>query len=383
MLVRGADIGARVRAVERRDEWNEIVREFRDCDTRHAWEWGELRARQGWTPLRLAAFARGECVAAAAVLARRVPGLGVVAYAPRGPLVDPKRNDMWDAAAALADVARARTGAFVVRTSPAVLVEDAVAWTPLESRGFRRLPDLWSFWNTPRNVMRLDLEGNEADLLARMAKKRRQHISTGKKKGVTADVARGLGPMQTLRALMLERAAREETLVPSPGYLEALEAAFDSDGDVATVLGRVGGDVVGAALGIRFGATAHLLYAAVSPAARSLPVGDLMHWEWMRWARDGACRVLDLGSSCTGIPPSPTHPNYGIYRFKAELGATFCLYAGYYDRVYSPVTYGVARWLEGWSLRHGRRYAAAIQRAVRSLPRWGTEEAPAGNLGLA
>ena len=214
-VVRGTEIAASVRAVERGDEWNAIVREFRACDARHSWEWGELRAWQGWTPLRLAAFAGGECVAAAAVLTRRVPGLGVVAYAPRGPLVDPKRNDMWDAAAALADVVRERTGACVVRASPPVLVEDAVSWTPLEARGFRRLGDLWSLWNTPRNVMRLDLEGDERDLLARMAGKRRQHVSTAAKKGVTVHVVRGLAALQTLRGLLLERAGREPLPVPS------------------------------------------------------------------------------------------------------------------------------------------------------------------------
>src|ERR671923_2160657 len=93
--------GTHVRIVERRDEWNEVVRAFNHCDARHSWEWGELRARQGWTPLRLAAFAGGDCLAAAAFVTRAVPGLGVVAYAPRGPLLDPARDDVWDAAAAL------------------------------------------------------------------------------------------------------------------------------------------------------------------------------------------------------------------------------------------------------------------------------------------
>jgi peptidoglycan pentaglycine glycine transferase (the first glycine) len=382
-LVPGATTAGPVRAIERRDEWNAIVRAFPACDVRHAWQWGELRARQGWRPLRLAAFAGDECVAAAAFLAREVAGLGVVAYAPRGPLIDSTRSDVWDAAAALADVARERTGAFMVRASPAALVEEAAAWAPLEARGFRRLPDLWSLWNTPRNVMRIDLEGEERAVLARMAKKRRQHISTAGKKGVSAEIVRGLGAMHALRGLFAEGAAREGLLVPSPAYLQALHAQFDPDDAVATVLGRINGELAGAALGVRFAGTAHLLYAATSPAARALPVGDLMHWEWMRWARAGGCRVLDLGSSCTDIPPSPTHPNYGIYRFKAELGARFYLYAGYYDRVYSPVTYYVARRLERWTLRHGRRCAAAVQGVLRALPRWGGGEAPAANFGVA
>jgi len=373
----GAELAARVRAVERRDEWNALVREFSDCDARHAWEWGELRARQGWAPLRLAAFAGGECVAAAAVLLRRVPGLGAVAYAPRGPLLDPRRPEAWDAAAALADATRARTGALVVRTSPPVLVEDAASWAPLEARGFRRQPDLWSLWNTPRNVMRLDLAGEERDLLARMAKKRRQHIATAGKKGVSADVVRGLAAVHALRGLLAERGARDGLPVPGAAYFDALHALFDRDGAVATVLGRINGELAGAAVGVHFGGTAHLLYAATAAAARSLPVGDLMHWEWMRWARAAGCRVLDLGSSCTDIPPSPTHPNYGIYRFKTELGAKFCLYAGYYDRVYSPAAYHVGRWLERWSLRNARRIAIRAQNVLRAMPRWCIREEPA------
>jgi lipid II:glycine glycyltransferase (peptidoglycan interpeptide bridge formation enzyme) len=376
-------MGAHVRVVERREEWNDLVRAFDDCDARHSWQWGELRARQGWTPLRVAAFGGGECLAAAAFVARRVRGLGAIVYAPRGPLVNRKRNDVWDAAAALADVARERTHAVMVRASPAVLLEDAASWMPLEACGFRRLPDLWSLWNTPRNVMRLDLEGDERDILARMARKRRQHISTAAKKAVSADVVCGLSAMHVLRGLMLERAVHEPVIVPSPEYLEGLDALFGVDGGVATVIGRVKGELAGAALGVRFGGTAHLIYATLTPAARSLPVGDLMHWEWMRWARDGGCRVVDLGSSCTDIPPSPTHPNYGIYRFKTELGARLCLYAGYYDRVYSTAAYHVARRLERWTLRYGRRCAAAAQNAWRAVPRWATRTAPVANLGLA
>lgn len=380
-LLRQPAIASHVRTIERRDEWNELVRAFAACDVRHSWEWGELRARQGWSPLRLAAFAGGDCLAAAAFVTRAVPGLGVVAYAPRGPLLDPAREDVWDAAAALADVARARTRAFMVRTSPAVLSDDATSWAPLEARGFRRLPDLWSLWNTPRNIMRVDLEGQERDLLARMTKKRRQHIATASKKGVAADVVYGLAPMHALRTLMLERYAFDPVLVPSGTHLATLLALFESDRSVATVLGRINGELAGAALGVRFGGTAHLIYAAVRPSARSLPVGDLMHWAWMRWARDGGCRVLDLGSSCTDVPPSPTHPNYGIYRFKAELGARFSLYAGYYDRVYSAATYFVARRVERLTLRYGRRCAAMLQNLKSAVPRWAA--VPATHVGLA
>src|SRR5437764_12613048 len=99
-----------------------------------------------------------------------------------------------------------------------------------------------------------------------MAKKRRQHISTASKKAVSADVVGGLSAMHVLRSLMLERAALEPMIVPSAEYLEGLHALFDRDGGVATVIGRVNGELAGAALGVRFGGTAHLIYAALTPA---------------------------------------------------------------------------------------------------------------------
>src|SRR5438477_10436915 len=194
---------------------------------------------------------------------------------------------------------------------------------------------------------------------------------------------RGRAPLQTLRGLLHERAGREPLPVPSEAYFETLHGLFDRDGGIATALGRVNGQLAGALVGVRFGGTAHLLYAITTPAARSAPVGDLMHWEWIRWARAAGSRVLDLGSSCTGIPPAPTHPNYGIYRFKTELGAKFCLYAGYYDRVYAPAPYHVARWLEGWALRNARRCAVRLQSVLRAVPRFRLRATPTSNLELA
>ena len=49
------------------------------------WEWGELKSRTGWQPLRLAVERDGEIVAAMQVLKRSVPGLGrSLFYSPGG-----------------------------------------------------------------------------------------------------------------------------------------------------------------------------------------------------------------------------------------------------------------------------------------------------------
>lgn len=356
-----------VRVVERRDEWNALVLGLPRPDFRQSWEWGALRATQGWRTLRVAAFAGGDCLAAASTLGRDAPGLGPVFYAPRGPLVADEAA-AWDALPALLARLRAETDALFLRASPRVAVEDADALAPLEARGFARLPDLWSFWNTPRNIMRLDLGGGERDLLARMVRKRRQHVSTGARKGITVAIDDSLDALRVFHAMHVAHGRRQRYPVPGWPTLQALHQEFGARGLLAVVAGRVNGELESMLVGIRFGPVAHTLYAASTPAAHRTPVGDLLHWALMRWARDAGCAELDLGASCTGIPPVETHPGYGIYRFKVELGARLTLYAGYYDHVFSPWRYRLARRLERSALPLVRRLAHPLPGRARREP---------------
>jgi peptidoglycan pentaglycine glycine transferase (the first glycine) len=363
MSTRGAEIAtiaSDVRVVQNRDEWNGIVLGMPRFDFRQSWQWGALRASHGWTVLRVAVGAAGGPAAAAQVLGRRMPGLGVVLYAPRGPLLAAGEPGAR-ALPLLLRRLRDETGAIFLRVSPGVTDDEATALAPLRAHGFSRLPDLWSLWNTPRNVMRLDLTGSEHDLLARMARKRRQHVSTGRRKGVSVEVVASLAALRTFHELHGAHGRREGYPVPPWSSLQTLHHEFAADDSLAIVRGFVHGELASMLVGLRFGPVAHTLYAAGTPAARRAPVGDLLHWELMRWARAAGCRELDLGSSCTDIPPTPTHPNYGIYRFKCELGAQLTLCAGYYDRAFAALRYRVARYLEVGTLRAGHRL----------LRRWG------------
>ena len=352
------------RVVRRREEWNALVLGMPYPDFRQCWQWGAVRVSRGWDVLRVAVTRGDACAAAAQVLVRRVPGLGALLYAPRGPLVG-EGEAGWEALPRLLRQLRAETGGVFLRVSPGRAVEDAAAVAPLRALGFVALPDLWSLWNTPRNVMRLDLTGSEREVLARMAGKRRQHVSTGGRKGVTTERAMSLGALETFHRLHGVHGRREGYPVPPWPALEALYREFSAGDGLTVVSGHVRGELAGMLVGVRFGPVAHTLYAASTPAARHTPVGDLLHWELIRWARDGGSRELDLGSSCTGVPPTEAHPNYGIYRFKHELGARLTLCAAYHDHVFTPLRYRVARRLELHALPLGRRLLERLHRPAR------------------
>jgi lipid II:glycine glycyltransferase (peptidoglycan interpeptide bridge formation enzyme) len=354
-------VTVRIRTIVSAEEWDPLVLEFATCDFRQSFGWGEARARQGWRPLRVAAFDGDECLVALAILGRPVPGLGSVLYAPRGPLIDVKNRPAWDALPALLDHVRRETGGVFLRVSPNVRGEPTDVLAHLQESGFTQLPDLWSVWNTPRNIMRLDVTDTESGLLARMARKRRQHISTASRKGVTAELATGREALRAFYAMLMEHATRDGYPIPGWSYLESLHAHFGEQDRLALIFGRVHDEIVSGAIGVRFGPVAHLIYAPSTPAARGTAVGDIVHWQWIRWARAAGCREIDFGSSCTDIPPTETHPNYGIYRFKVEIGARLTLYAGYHDYVFSPARYRIARRLERHLLPKARRWLARVQ----------------------
>jgi lipid II:glycine glycyltransferase (peptidoglycan interpeptide bridge formation enzyme) len=101
------------RTVHRRDEWNTLVLGTSNPDFRQCWQWGAVRASRNWDVLRVAVTRGDTAVAAAQVLTRRAPGLGVVLYAPRGPLVADGEAG-WQAVPALLEHVRAETGGHVL-----------------------------------------------------------------------------------------------------------------------------------------------------------------------------------------------------------------------------------------------------------------------------
>jgi peptidoglycan pentaglycine glycine transferase (the first glycine) len=258
--------------VTSRAEWNVIVLGMPRPDFRQSWQWGGLRASRGWTVLRVAVGRDEHCAAAAQVIGQRVPGLGVVLHAPRGPA--PGRGRARGARAA---------------TPPTSAEGRDRRDLPARQPGGRRRGrcDLWSLWNAPRNVMRLDLSGSESALLGRMSRRRRQHVSTGARKGATAEVMTSLAALRTFHELHVAHGRREGYPVPPWPALEVLHREFAVEDGLAVFVGRVRGELASMLVGLRFGPVAPTLYAASRALARTAPVG----WELMRWVPEGATPV--------------------------------------------------------------------------------------------
>lgn len=344
-----------VRDVADRDEWNAIVQSFPLCDVRQSHEWGEIRRHEGWRPHRLAFYEDGRPRVALSALARPLPGVGSVLYAPRGPLLDPDDPGAWRALPELISAIARATNAIFLRLSPGLADHDPHV-ARLRETGGRPVEEFWATWNTYRNPMVLDLRGTERDLLARMTKKRRQRITRAAATGVSVEIATDAGAARAFYALLVDHAAHHGYPVRGAAYYERLREQFAGRGAVAIVLGRLGGELQAAQLGIRFGGTAYALHLPSTPAARLTHAGDAVEWEWIRWARATGCTSIEFGSSGTYVPPRGTEITYGSYLHKTELGCVLRLCAPYHDYVFAPRRYRLVRAAE-----------AAVLPRVRSL----------------
>jgi len=97
-------------------------------------EWGEIKSRFGWKPLRFLAEKDGRVVAAAALLKTKRRGVTRL-YASRGPVVDYGDGALVRELLAALSVLAVRLIALFLRVSPAVPYGDAAAAAALSEAG--------------------------------------------------------------------------------------------------------------------------------------------------------------------------------------------------------------------------------------------------------
>lgn len=337
------------RRITDRVEWNCIVERFPAHDVKQGFEWGALRTEHGWPATRLAVYRRDECLAACAMLTRAVPGLGAVAYAPRGPLFSPGEPEALDRLLGAMRTAGRESRAILVRMSPGVPMDDAADAACLARHDLVSLPEPWTTWNTPRYVQVLDLTPDEKTLLGAMRRRMREYIAAAPRKGLVIDATDRDEDVVAFHALMVNVGRIKGFPVRDVGYYRSLIRHYRAAGACTLLIARTGDAVVGGLLSIRFGRRAYLLYTSVRGNAADAVrhhVAPAISWEFARRARAEGCELADFGGSGVQLPPRETDAGWGVYHFKAGLGCRLDTFVPFHDLVLRPRLYPAFRLLE-------------------------------------
>ena len=341
-----------VREVYERDEWNALVLGLPNSDLRQGYEWGEVRAIDGWTPRRIAIFRGESCVAAASIVVKQFPLVGRShLYASGGPLVaDVNDERAWEKLQEALRAVAAETRAAFLRISPKVPNQETALREALVKHGFRHLPDDWTTWNAPRIRMTMDVQEAEEALKRKLRRRHREYIASASKQAISVRPAGSVEEAREFQALLAAAGRRKGLPVRGRRYFEALWEEYVRPGRGVLLRAEHQGKTVGGLLGAMLGPNAYMLHVAVSEGAggKRLNQGPVLYWEFIRWAKAAGCEAIDWGGIGTNFPPRQDDPGFGVYHFKLGFNSSLEYLAGYYDLVFSPFLYGAFRFLERW-----------------------------------
>lgn len=361
-LVRGTNLTLREAGPGEKDYYDRAVTGLETAHLCQSWQWGELKARQGWEPLRLVVeTARREPAGALTLLQRRKAGLGVL-YSPRGPVLDYTAPDV--AGFVTRAVRRWGTAAGAVFWKIDPEVTDPPAARLLEQLGFRRVPPHGPFLGVqPRSVWRLRTA--PAPELGDLTKGARRQIRLAKKHGVEVRLE-GAAALTHFHRLLVATGGRSRFGIRALDYyLDLWNTLFPG---CALFMAYHEGEPAAGGLAVPFGRGVYDLYAASADDQRQTGASYLLAWHMISHYAGQGYEFYDLG----GIEPAAGErpdPQYGLHYFKSRFGGARLDFIGEFDLVFQPAAYALWRqWQAAQSA--ARRPVRALKRAAaHRLPR--------------
>jgi lipid II:glycine glycyltransferase (peptidoglycan interpeptide bridge formation enzyme) len=329
-----------------RDAWNKTIASLPDPHFLQTWEWAQVKAGYGWSPMPyLWVDGRGQAAAAAMILKRQVIRRGFAArlsvlYAPKGPLLDwmnePLRTRVLDDLQALAR----SQGAIFLKIDPDVILGWGIPHSgdrsregdgqglvqELVRRGWRFSADQIQF----RNSVLVDLSAVEAEMLARMKQKSRYNIRLAAKKGVSIRPG-GEADLRALYRMYAETSMRDGFLVRAEEYYLDVWRRFMRSAEPTTLplMAEVDGEAVAGLFLFMFAGRAYYVYGMSRDTHRDKMPTYLLQWEAIKRAKARGCTIYDLWGAPQEFHESD--PMWGVYRFKAGLGGEVVRTLGAYD----------------------------------------------------
>lgn len=358
--------------------WNSIIAKLPNPHFLQAYEWGQVKAKYGWTPLYTVWDADGKWkvendpsllstfhspVAAALILKRQILRSGFAArlsilYSPKGPLLDWTNESLRNRVLNDLQLFAKKQGAIFLKMDPDVMLgtgvpeseEDVIdnggqaVMSELKRRGWRYSSDQVQFKNTAQ----IDLNPAEEELLARMKPKTRYNIRLSEKKGVSLRVGTKKD-FPLLYKMYAETSIRDGFVIRDEGYYKTVWELFMT-GEPSKIENRkssmplaepliaeVNNEPVAAIFVFYFAGRAYYVYGMSRDIHREKMPAYLLQWEAMKRAKAKGFNVYDLWGAPDVFDESDSM--WGVYRFKEGLGGKVIRTLGAWDFAPNPVWY--------------------------------------------
>ncbi len=206
-----------------------------------------------------------------------------------------------------------------------------------------------NFWQAhgnslPSSTIFINLEDNLQTIMNRMKPKTRYNIGLAHRKGVTVRTA-GAESLDIWYRLYTESAHRNGFFLHDRKYFEKmLEVRADdtlSPVEIKLLIAEYGTEPLASMYLAISGSRGVFLYGASSSSHRNMMPMYALQWEAIRLCKMNKCKTYDM----FGIAPSaiPSHPLYGLYKFKTGFGGKQYHQLGTWDYPLDEDNYRVFR----------------------------------------
>lgn len=327
-----------------KERWNNFVAGSPESPVLQTFEWGELKSRFGWQPIRIAVEDGGRLIAGISILKRQIPYIRhSLFYAPRGPVVDFSNRELLECLLEAVEKEAEEHRAISLKIDPDLDESREEAVANLLKLGFiRALKQV-----QPRATLLLDLDREPNDILMSFEEKTRYNVRLAQKKGVIVKEDPSEKGIGIFYDMYKQTAQRDRFLVHPLRYYQAVRELLFEKGMGSNFIAYYRDKPVASVVIFCVGSKVWYMYGASSSEYRNVMPNHLLHWQVIQWAKERKYKTYDLW----GIPVDPReeHPLWGVYRFKKGFAGRSVKYIGAYDFPYSPLFYNLFEYgVLGW-----------------------------------
>ena len=318
---------------DQRDYWDREVSRFDLVHPLNAFGWGQVRSVNGWKPTYLMAKRGDRVTGAIMYMTKHIPGTGLsIMYGQKAPLWEAGDRETFDGLLArLRDDARLKKAIFL-RIDPNMPEEMIASHDPFTSCGFIHLDHRWSFWNSPRDVFRIDLEGvrDERELFDLLDPDARRCVRKAYKEKVSIRPADSMEELKIFHDIFKDFSVSKGFMSRGLAYQQSLWKEFISRGNGRLFLAIYEGRIIGGLILLMFGRKCLDMHMGTPYAYHKLQTSYAYVWESIKWAKENDCRWY----SFRGTGSSASQES-----FKKKFGPRAVRLAGYYDLPFHPIAY--------------------------------------------
>jgi peptidoglycan pentaglycine glycine transferase (the first glycine) len=349
--------------------WNAEVQKFACAHPLNAYEWGMVRSVDGWTPIYLCAEREKKLVGAMMILMKRLP------FTPFK-ILHSQKMPIWhldddETLAALVNGARQiaeRENAIFIRVTPNI-AEDSVRGRKdaFIALGFKHLEQRWSFWNSPRDVARVDLTSaaSPEEIFSKLDRKTRASIRKAQASDTTVQAASTKAELREFYRAFQEFSTERGFMVRPYAYQEKLWDTYLMGGMGRLLVVKNQEMIVGGYLCLLFAGKCLFLHMGTPNRFRNLYSDDAGVWACIKWAKEQGCSWFSFrGVGTTSAQEA----------FKRKFNPKTVALVGYYDLSFKPLLYKMFYWCEftllPWSwplIVRTRRLARVVIQAISGL----------------